>query len=135
MRVFPWIKKINFFLTPLCFCKIEEKMCAKMTEQIKFKAKIEMTTKLDNHELKEIKKLGEGSFNIVYLSDFKDDKVAIKQLKEGCETRSKMKEFEKEIAMLDKFKCEYIVHFYGAVFILSRICMVTKFALGLSMTL
>ena len=30
--------------------------------------------------------------------------------------------------MLDKFRNEYIVHFYGAVFIPNKICMVTEFA-------
>ena len=39
-----------------------------------------------------------------------------------------MKEFEKEVAMLDKFRCDYIIHFYGACFIPSKICMVTEFA-------
>ncbi|ELP91149.1 serine/threonine protein kinase HT1, putative [Entamoeba invadens IP1] len=39
-----------------------------------------------------------------------------------------MDEFEKEVAMLDKFRSEYIVHFYGAVFIPNKICMVTEFA-------
>ncbi|ELP90368.1 protein kinase domain containing protein, partial [Entamoeba invadens IP1] len=129
--------EFEVFLTPLCSRNIEEKIVCigldikkgvEMTEQIQIKAKTEMTTKLDYHELKEIKKLGEGSFGIVYLGDFRGDKVAIKRLKEGCETQSKVKEFEKEVAMLDKFRCEYIVHFYGAVFIPSRICMVTEFA-------
>ncbi|ELP89518.1 serine/threonine protein kinase HT1, putative [Entamoeba invadens IP1] len=30
--------------------------------------------------------------------------------------------------MLDKFRCEYIVHFYGAVFITTKVCMVTEYA-------
>ncbi|ELP84368.1 serine/threonine protein kinase, putative [Entamoeba invadens IP1] len=30
--------------------------------------------------------------------------------------------------MLDKFRCDYIIHFYGAVFIPNKICMVTEFA-------
>ena len=30
--------------------------------------------------------------------------------------------------MLDKFRSDYIVHFYGAVFIPNKICMVTEFA-------
>ena len=40
-----------------------------------------------------------------------------------------MIEFEKEVAMLDKFRNDYIVHFFGAVFIPSKICMVTEYAL------
>ena len=30
--------------------------------------------------------------------------------------------------MLDKFRCSYIVHFYGAVFIPNKMCIVTEFA-------
>ena len=30
--------------------------------------------------------------------------------------------------MLDKFRNDYIIHFYGAVFIPNKICMVTEFA-------
>ena len=30
--------------------------------------------------------------------------------------------------MLDKFRCDYIVHFYGASFMSNNICMVTEFA-------
>ncbi len=30
--------------------------------------------------------------------------------------------------MLDIFRNDYIVHFYGAVFIPNKICMVTEFA-------
>ncbi|ELP89534.1 serine/threonine protein kinase HT1, putative [Entamoeba invadens IP1] len=30
--------------------------------------------------------------------------------------------------MLDKFRCDFIVHFYGAVFIPNKICMVTELA-------
>ncbi|ELP92884.1 protein serine/threonine kinase, putative [Entamoeba invadens IP1] len=40
----------------------------------------------------------------------------------------KMDAFAKEVAMLDKFRSEYIVHFYGAVFVPNRICIVTEFA-------
>ena len=35
---------------------------------------------------------------------------------------------EKEVAMMDKFRNDYIIHFYGAVFIPNKICMVTEFA-------
>ncbi|ELP90949.1 serine/threonine protein kinase HT1, putative [Entamoeba invadens IP1] len=129
--------EFEIFLTPLCSCKIEEKIVCvgldikkgvEMTEHISINAKTEMTTRLDYHELKEEKKLGEGSFGIVYLGEFRSHKVAIKKLREGCSDESKVHEFEKEVSMLDKFRCDYLVHFYGAVFIPNRICMVTEFA-------
>ncbi|BFU19172.1 hypothetical protein CL6EHI_172740 [Entamoeba histolytica] len=49
-------------------------------------------------------------------------------MKQVEENEDKKKEFEKEVAMLDKFRNEYIIQFYGAVFIPSKICMVTEFA-------
>ena len=39
-----------------------------------------------------------------------------------------MIEFEKEVAMLDKFRNEYLIHFYGACIIPGKICMVTEFS-------
>ncbi|ELP84796.1 serine/threonine protein kinase HT1, putative [Entamoeba invadens IP1] len=49
-------------------------------------------------------------------------------MKIGSGDNSQIDEFKKEVAMLDKFRSDYIVHFYGAVFILNKICMVTEFA-------
>ncbi|ELP93745.1 dual specificity mitogen-activated protein kinase kinase, putative [Entamoeba invadens IP1] len=49
-------------------------------------------------------------------------------MKRLCYIQGQMEEFEKEVSMLDKFRSDYIVHFYGAVFIPNKICMVTEFA-------
>ena len=49
-------------------------------------------------------------------------------MKEIQQTKESIEEFNKEVTMLDKFRSEYIVHFYGAVFIPNKICMVTEFA-------
>ena len=49
-------------------------------------------------------------------------------MKQIQQTEESMEEFEKEVSMLDKFRNEYIVHFYGAVFITTKVCMVTEFA-------
>jgi len=88
----------------------------------------EITTKLDPNVLKEDIKLGEGSFGIVYKGTFRRNEVAIKKMKQTLQTEESMEEFNKEVSMLDKFRNEYIVHFYGAVFIPTKICMVTEFA-------
>ncbi|ELP90574.1 serine/threonine protein kinase HT1, putative [Entamoeba invadens IP1] len=37
-------------------------------------------------------------------------------------------EFENEVAMLDKFRSEYIVYFFGAVFVSNKVSLVTEFA-------
>ena len=38
-----------------------------------------------------------------------------------------MDEFAKEVAMLDKFRCDQIVHFYGACVIPNHVMMVKEF--------
>ena len=98
---------------------------------IQINAKTIQSTRLDYQEIEEEKKLGEGSFGIVFLGSYRGNKVAIKKMKQITdenEGNSMMEEFENEVAMLDKFRCDYIVHFYGAVFIPKKICMVTEFA-------
>ncbi|ELP86031.1 tyrosine protein kinase, putative [Entamoeba invadens IP1] len=129
--------EFEMFLTPICSCNIDDKITCvgldiqkglQMIQQIQISAKTQMTTHLDYHELQEEKRLGEGSFGIVYLGEFRGYKVAIKKMKEGCDDEIKITEFEKEVLMLDKFRCDYLVHFYGAVFIPNKICIVTEFA-------
>ena len=39
-----------------------------------------------------------------------------------------MAEFAKQVAMLDKFRCDEIVHFYGACTIPNHVMLVTEFA-------
>ncbi|ELP91735.1 serine/threonine protein kinase HT1, putative [Entamoeba invadens IP1] len=61
---------------------------------------------------------------------YRGNVVAIKKMKQinNSDEEKLIDEFEKEVQMLDKFRCDYIVHFYGAVFIPNKMCMVTEFA-------
>ena len=129
--------EFEVFLRPLCTCSIKDKIMLTTLDmktakenhyEIGIKAKTELSTRLDPDELIEEKKLGEGSFGIVYKGTFRSNIVAIKKMKDAFHNEEKMEEFTKEVSMLDKFRCDYIVHFYGAVFIPSKICMVTEFA-------
>ncbi|GAB1223169.1 hypothetical protein ENUP19_0136G0004 [Entamoeba nuttalli] len=97
-------------------------------KSISIEGETEISTQLDPDEIKEEKKIGEGSFGIVYVREFRGNKVAIKKMKQIEENEDKKQEFEKEVSMLDKFRDEYIIHFYGAVFIHNKICMVTEYA-------
>ena len=87
-----------------------------------------LSTKLDFDELDCSTKLGEGSFGIVYLGNYRGSTVAIKKLKGVSDDEKQMDEFYKETAMLDKFRCDYIINYFGACFIPNKICMVTEFA-------
>ncbi|EDR25091.1 protein serine/threonine kinase, putative [Entamoeba dispar SAW760] len=139
LMTIPKGKALEFevFIKPLCSCLVEDiiklfsldmKKGTTIESNIKIKAETELSTRLDPDELKEEKKIGEGSFGIVYIGEFRGNQVAIKKMKQIDKDEDKMKEFEKEVMMLDKFRSEYIIHFYGAVFIPNKICMITEYA-------
>ncbi|ELP89376.1 protein kinase domain containing protein, partial [Entamoeba invadens IP1] len=129
--------EFEILLTLKCTTKMDESVLLvansftkrkPILKEIKITATSKLTTRLDPDELVEDKKLGEGSFGIVFKGMFRDSVVAIKKMKINTEDDSQKIEFEKEVEMLDKFRSEYIVHFYGAVFIPNKTCMVTEFA-------
>ncbi|ELP93617.1 proto-oncogene tyrosine protein kinase FER, putative [Entamoeba invadens IP1] len=129
--------EFEIFVTLFCTSKIQSSFLLVATafdtqkiiyKEINFSLTAQLSTRLDPDELKEDKKLGEGSFGVVYKGTLRGNLVAIKKMKTFNENKSQLIEFENEVDMLDKFRSEYIVHFYGAVFIPSKICMVTEFA-------
>ena len=87
-----------------------------------------MSSRIDPDEIIEEKKIGEGTFGIVYKGTFRGYKVAIKKMKNIENDEETIEEFTKEVTMLDKFRSEYIIQFYGASFIPNKICMITEYA-------
>ncbi|ELP84403.1 serine/threonine protein kinase HT1, putative [Entamoeba invadens IP1] len=129
--------EFEIFLTPYCTMQLIDEIIIialdlttgkQNTTSIKITAQTKNSTRLDYDEIIEEKKLGEGSFGIVYQGTYRGNVVAIKKMKQITNETNKLSEFEKEVEMLDKFRSEYIVHFYGAVLIPNKICMVTEFA-------
>ena len=129
--------EFEIFIKPLCTIDIEDEINLSSVDikkgktihvEIPFSIETEISTHLDYDELKEIKQLGEGSFGIVFLGEFRGNKVAIKKMKNVIDVNKVMDEFEKEVSMLDKFRNDYLIHFYGACFVPGKICMVTEFA-------
>ncbi|ELP84399.1 protein kinase, putative, partial [Entamoeba invadens IP1] len=129
--------EFSVFVKPLCSCKINNtiqiisknlKTNKEKYNEISLVGVTQQSTRIDYDELTEDKKLGEGSFGVVFKGSFRGNVVAIKKMKTVFDDNKLMDEFENEVSMLDKFRCEYIVHFYGAVFIPSNVCMLTEFA-------
>ncbi|ELP83546.1 protein serine/threonine kinase, putative [Entamoeba invadens IP1] len=127
--------EFEVFLTLLCTSKIESAFVlvtnafdqqTAFCKEIKISARSKLSTRLDPDDLKEEKKIGEGSFGVVFKGSYRGNVVVIKKMKNTQESLTE--EFTKEVEMLDKFRSEYIVHFYGAVFIPSKFCEVTEFA-------
>ncbi|ELP83726.1 protein serine/threonine kinase, putative [Entamoeba invadens IP1] len=128
--------KFSITIKPNCSCTIDNEMIVNIddlktnksyTINLKIEACTEQSTHLDYDEIEFGDKLGEGGFGIVYKGIYRTKTVAIKLLS-GVSDDEKMNEFDNEVKMLDKFRSEYIVHFFGAVFIPTKICMVTELA-------
>ena len=96
--------------------------------KIEITAATELTAKLYYDDITMDRQIGEGSFGVVFKGVFRGDDVAVKMLKGVDVSEEAMDEFTKEVEMLDKFRCNFIVHFYGACFIPNHNMMVKEFA-------
>ena len=93
------------------------------------KAETEVTTRIHYDDVVPAEKqIDEGSFGIVFRGRFRGEDVAIKKMKDIDASIESMAEFEKEVDMLGKFRCDEIVHFYGACFVPNHVMMVTEYA-------
>ncbi|ELP85451.1 protein serine/threonine kinase, putative, partial [Entamoeba invadens IP1] len=125
------------FVKPRCTCKIADfinvtilvlKSGETFSVEFPLTFETEVSTYLDPDEILREKKIGEGGFGVVYKGRFRGSLVAIKKMKEIYSTQEFLGEFENEMSMLDKFRCDYIIHFYGACVIKSEFCLVTEYA-------
>ena len=99
-----------------------------VTKRVGVEFETEVSTKLHYDDVVCEKQIGEGSFGIVFKGTFQGNDVAVKKMKDVDASNATMDEFEKEVAMLDKFRCDQIVHFFGACIIPNHVMMVTEFA-------
>ena len=129
--------EFEVFITPLCSTVIDDKVMIVVQEcgaldsftiPVCVKAETEVTTRLHYDDVICEKQIGEGSFGVVFIGTFRGDCVAIKKMKDVDASRDTLDEFSKEVGMLDKFRCDQIVHFYGACTIQNHVMMVTEFA-------
>ncbi|ELP83573.1 protein serine/threonine kinase, putative [Entamoeba invadens IP1] len=118
--------EFSLFLTPLCNSTMDSSFVINYfifandsetcTHQMDFKYITKISTRLDPDSLIEEKQISVGSFGVVFKGKLGRNTVAIKKMKNATDSKDQMAEFEKEVSMLDKFRCDYII------------CMVTEFA-------
>ena len=95
--------------------------------KVGFSVETGVSTKLHYDDVYCEKQIGEGSFGVVFNGLFCENIVDVKTEEIGVDEDA-LVEFVKEVAMLDKFLCNYIVHFPGACFIWEHVMFVTEFA-------
>ena len=128
--------EFEVFIKPLCSTVIDDRIVVVVEEgpttitniPIGVKAETEMTTILHYDDIACEKQIGEGSFGVVFKGTFRGDVVEVKKMKDVVASEASMDEFVREVGMLDKFRCDQVVHFYGACLIPNDIMTVSEFA-------
>ncbi|EAL51187.1 tyrosine kinase, putative [Entamoeba histolytica HM-1:IMSS] len=117
---------VKVSLLPYCTCLINDTISLyevdslnkkRLIYTLPIKAQTELSPKLDIADVIEQKIIGEGRFGVISKGSYKGIPVAIKRLKEFSFNTEKSlnTDFTKEVEMLYKIRCDYIVHFYGAL--------------------
>ncbi|EKE38706.1 hypothetical protein ENUP19_0061G0124 [Entamoeba nuttalli] len=83
---------------------------------------------LDYQEFEKERVIGEGSFGIVYVGKYRGTQVAIKETKNFSWPEDIIEAFQKEVLMMDKMRCPYIINFVGAVDTLDHYSIITEYA-------
>ncbi|ELP88440.1 serine-threonine protein kinase, putative [Entamoeba invadens IP1] len=132
-------QKVCVKLTMLCTCSIDEIIdvqvhMGKGESSTGDHAALELVLEssssltLDYTEFQKEKVIGEGSFGIVYKGVYRGVDVAIKETKSFSWPEDVLESFIKEVEMMDKMRCPYIINFIGASFTPEHYSIVTEFA-------
>ncbi|KAH3758301.1 tyrosine protein kinase [Pelomyxa schiedti] len=97
--------------------------------KIDFHIESALSGKLDPEEISLSRPaIGEGSYGFVYKGDWRGQLVAVKILKCQESTTTAIREdFLKEVKIMESFRCPQIVNFVGAVYVPSKLAIVTEF--------
>ncbi|ELP93256.1 protein serine/threonine kinase, putative [Entamoeba invadens IP1] len=124
-------------IEPYCTCRIDDIVSIFINDKNKQRgervtlpiiAESMMSSYLDQTEIVIKRMIGEGSFGKVYLGLFRGTQVALKILKQINLDQETLNEFKKEVEMLNKFRCDQIIHFFGSVRMPKIIGMVIEYA-------
>ncbi|PRP79105.1 hypothetical protein PROFUN_11661, partial [Planoprotostelium fungivorum] len=86
---------------------------------------------IDFDELKEMQKIGEGAFGIVFKARWRETKVAVKQIRAEHVTEEQLKSFLGEVTILQNLRAHpNVVLFIGLTFPPQPLSLVTEFCEG-----
>ncbi|EKE38727.1 hypothetical protein ENUP19_0317G0008 [Entamoeba nuttalli] len=129
---------IKMEVIPFCTCHIEQKIeiivyDLKTKEQhnkvVHFDALTETSFKLDPKSISiKDEELGTGGYGRVVKGEYNRKLVAIKFMQNNNGCSDVFGNLGKEIELLEKFRCEYIVEFLGTVEINKQYCIVLELA-------
>ncbi|EDR25321.1 protein serine/threonine kinase, putative [Entamoeba dispar SAW760] len=126
----------TFKVKPMCSCTINDQFTILYEDirtnkifkkNISVEAQTILSTLIDYEEITLINEIAQGSFSIVFKGKFRGNIVAIKRMKDLWR-KDDFEEFRKEIDLLSKFKCSYIIQFLGAVINKNNISIITEYA-------
>ena len=86
-----------------------------------------ISPKLDYDELRFVRVIGHGTYGTVSLGEWRGQDVAIKVIKTGSMNDES---FERECALLQEIRCQYVLNFIGYCVLADKRCLVTEY-LGL----
>ncbi|EAL45429.2 tyrosine kinase, putative [Entamoeba histolytica HM-1:IMSS-B] len=129
--------KIKVYIFPFCTLEEESTINVRVNEKTIYKSKCcsiklsfitQHSCYINGDDLKQFEQIGEGSTGIVYKGLYKRHQVAIKKIKNIFLDVNETEQFHKETQLLNQFRCDYIVYFYGSVINPSNFMFVTELA-------
>ncbi|ELP87119.1 protein kinase, putative, partial [Entamoeba invadens IP1] len=86
-----------------------------------------VSSRIDYEELEKFNTIGDGAYGVVYIGKYRGSVVAIKESKlfsDGDDDES----FVKEVDLMDKMRCPYIINFIGASVTPNHFSIATEYA-------